>query len=83
MTTRCAPPGRTSISQTGFENPLGPHQWVTCRGSVQAWKTNVRGASRTRVRTKSKSSDSTAGLLCGFIWLCLGLEFNQVVIQAI
>src|SRR5229473_6363812 len=55
MTIRRAPPGRTSISQTGLLKPCGPHHCATCLGSVHIWKTSSRGASKMRVRVTSRS----------------------------
>src|SRR5579883_1469669 len=48
-----APPGRASISHTGFVNPCGPHHCSTCFGSIQTLKTSERGASMSRVITSS------------------------------
>src|SRR5271165_4208047 len=55
---RIAPPVRTSISQTGFANPFGPHHCATCVDSVHALKTSARGASNTRLITRSHSEES-------------------------
>src|SRR5260221_11199806 len=55
MTIRRAPPGRTSISQTRFVKPLGPHHCATCTGSVHALNTSARGASKMRVMTTVRS----------------------------
>src|ERR1700687_3365492 len=55
-TQRCAPPGRRSISQTGIVQPSGSSiQRGRCLGLVQASKTSLRGASKTRVTTASRS----------------------------
>src|ERR1700676_1121804 len=55
--TKCqAPPGRRSISQTGMVQPSGPS--IQCGryfGLVQASKTSLRGALKTRVTTISRS----------------------------
>src|SRR5215469_15182859 len=51
FTQRKAPFGRRSISQTRSGAPLGSHQWATCSALVQASKTRVRGASKSRVTT--------------------------------
>src|SRR5580700_1248891 len=54
-TQRKAPFGRRSISQTASGTPLGSHQCATCSAFVQASKTTVRGASKMRVITISRS----------------------------
>src|SRR5579864_5759751 len=45
------PPTRKSILQTGEVKPFGPHHCITYCGSVHAFQTNSRGASKTLVRT--------------------------------
>src|SRR5215469_14601661 len=45
------PPTRKSILQTGEVKPFGPHHCITYFGSVQAFQTNSRGASKTLVTT--------------------------------
>src|SRR5690349_21554049 len=45
------PPTRKSISQTGAVKPFGPHHCITYFGSVHAFQTNSRGASKTLVTT--------------------------------
>src|ERR1700680_4640417 len=54
-TQRKAPFGRRSISQTESGTPLGSHQCATCSALVQASKTRLRGASKMRVITISRS----------------------------
>src|ERR1700722_2290909 len=49
ISMRMSPPGRTSISQRGLVKPRGPHHCARCFGSVHAWKTSARGASKTRL----------------------------------
>src|SRR6202007_510469 len=51
MQQRNFPPTRKSILQTGAVKPLGPHHCITYFGSVHAFQTNSRGASKTRVIT--------------------------------
>src|ERR1700735_3312905 len=51
MQRRDFPPTRRSILQTGPVNPFGPHHCITYFGSVHAFQTNSRGASKTRVTT--------------------------------
>src|SRR5580658_6831400 len=45
------PPTRKSILQTGEVKPFGPHHCITYFGSVHAFQTNARGASKTLVIT--------------------------------
>src|SRR5258708_9536603 len=45
------PPTRKSIWQTGAVKPFGPHHCITYFGSVHAFHTNSRGASKTLVTT--------------------------------
>src|SRR5580704_540022 len=51
MQRRDFPPTRTSILQTGEVKPFGPHHCITYFGSVHAFQTNSRGASKTLVTT--------------------------------
>src|SRR5215472_4014135 len=55
MQHRQVPPARASPSQWVISNPRGADQWRMCSGSTQAWKTRLRGASKTRVMTSSGS----------------------------
>src|ERR1700704_271094 len=78
---RMAPPGRKSNSQTGLENPRGPHHCATRFGSVHALNTSSRGASNTRVSTSSWPS--FAMMLPVAILFLLFLYVAQIVIQPI
>src|ERR1700749_4155282 len=49
MQQRNFPPTRKSILQTGAVKPFGPHHCITYFGSVHAFQTSSRGASKTRV----------------------------------
>src|SRR5258707_9285319 len=49
MHQRNFPPTRKSISQAGQLKPFGPHHCITYFGSVHAFQTNSRGASKTLV----------------------------------
>src|SRR5579862_5461636 len=49
MQQRSFPPTRKSISQKGAVKPFGPHHCITYFGSVHAFQTSSRGASKTRV----------------------------------
>src|SRR5438270_8265427 len=51
MQQRNFPPTRKSILQTGEVKPFGPHHCITYLGSVHAFQTSSRGASKTRVIT--------------------------------
>src|SRR5215469_17220404 len=51
MQQRNFPPTRKSISQKGEVNPFGPHHCITYFGSVHAFQTSSRGASKTLVIT--------------------------------
>src|SRR6266481_745768 len=51
MHQRDFPPTRKSIWQTGAVKPFGPHHCITYFGSVHAFQTNSRGASKTLVTT--------------------------------
>src|SRR6201997_2185147 len=51
MQQRNFPPTRKSILQTGAVKPFGPHHCITYFGSVHAFQTNSRGASKIRVTT--------------------------------
>src|SRR6202795_4344312 len=51
MQKRSFPPTRKSIWQTGAVKPFGPHHCITYFGSVHAFQTNSRGASKTLVTT--------------------------------
>src|SRR5690242_12793419 len=48
---RSFPPTRKSIWQTDTVKPFGPHHCITYFGSVHAFQTNSRGASKTLVIT--------------------------------
>src|ERR1700741_1098401 len=51
MQQRNFPPTRKSNSQKGAVKPFGPHHCITYFGSVHAFQTNSRGASKTLVTT--------------------------------
>src|SRR5690242_16836051 len=51
MQQRNFPPTRKSILQTGEVKPFGPHHCITYFGSVHAFHTNSRGASKILVMT--------------------------------
>src|SRR5258708_21514477 len=51
MQQRNFPPTRKSILQTGAVKPFDPHHCITYFGSVHAFQTNSRGASKTLLIT--------------------------------
>src|SRR5205823_14856035 len=51
MQQRNFPPTRKSILQNGAVKPFGPHHCITYCGSVHAFQTNSRGASKILVTT--------------------------------
>src|SRR6202034_1448453 len=51
MQHRNFPPARKSIWETGEVKPFGPHHCITYFGSVHAFQSNSRGASKTLVTT--------------------------------
>src|SRR6202034_1942514 len=51
MQQRSFPPTRKSISQSGAVKTFGPHHCMMYFGSVHAFQTNSRGASKTLVTT--------------------------------
>src|SRR5580692_7611446 len=51
MQQRSFPPTRKSIWQTGAVKPFGPHHCIMYFGSVHAFQTNARGASKILVMT--------------------------------
>src|SRR5580765_3530194 len=64
MQQRNFPPTRKSISQKGAVKPFGPHHCITYCGSVHAFQTSSRGASKTLVTTiRSISFSAISGLL--------------------
>src|SRR5688500_4751582 len=74
------PPGRRSISQYGVVVPFGPHQRFKGSGSVQALKTSSRGASKTRVMTRSRPGPASPT----FTTLVIPpLQLLQIVIQTV
>src|SRR5207249_1600976 len=60
---RQVPPGRTSIFSTVVVYLFGPHHRGISFGSVHAFQTSARGASKMYVVTSSRS-DVLAGSLC-------------------
>src|SRR5580704_8925517 len=93
-THRNGPFGRRSMSQTESGTPLGSHQCMTCSALVQASNTILRGASKMRVITISRSvgvvtlnlpvffrGDLFSSLRAPTFFLLL-LHLFQVIVQA-
>src|SRR5207244_6664022 len=73
MHQRYFPPTRRSISHAGDVKPFGPHQRMTCSGSVQPYQTSSRGASKTRSTMSTRSSAVMgASVLSAIFVLLLG-----------
>src|SRR5580704_14700107 len=86
MTSRQTPPGRTSISEIVVLKPFGPHHCATCFGSVHTANTSSRGASKTRLKTSSRSAVFASALVFAFpaaMFLLLFFKFLKIVVQAI
>src|SRR5262245_50712538 len=80
---RHRPPGRKSISHDRVTNPRGPHHCLIRSGSVQALKTRLRGAAKTRVMVSSRSVGAEGGLfLAAMVLLLLSLDSAQILTQA-
>src|ERR1700746_3364918 len=71
MQRRDFPPTRKSILQTGEVKPFGPHHCITYFGSVHAFQTNSRGASKTRVTTIRSISFAVLFVISGLLFLHL------------
>src|ERR1700719_1569148 len=85
---RKVPPGRSSSLWMRDVKPFGPHQCSRRSGSVSAFHTRSRGASKTRVTTSARSPDSAAALLFAAILVLLLfrfllLQFAQIVLEAV
>src|SRR5450432_4409743 len=74
MMMRIAPASFESNRRTGFVNPLGPHQVAINLLSVHILKTRFRGASNTRVITRSWTS--TFARLSFFVALFFIFRFH-------
>src|SRR5580658_2488568 len=71
MQQRDFPPTRTSILQTGAVKPVGPHHCITYFGSVHAFQTNSRGASKTLVTTIRSISLTVFSVISDLLFLHL------------
>src|ERR1700691_15433 len=69
MQKRDFPPTRKSISQTGAVKPFGPHHCMMYFGSVHAFQTNSRGASKTLVTTIRSISLTVFSVISDLLFL--------------
>src|ERR1700744_2833764 len=79
MQQRSFPPTRKSISQTGAVKPFGPHHCITYFGSVHAFQTNSRGASKTLVITIGSVSFTVFFVISALLFLHLLYDCIQFV----
>src|SRR5580658_10630138 len=76
---RYFPPTRKSILQTGEVKPFGPHHCITYFGSVHAFQTNSRGASKILVTTIRSISLTVFSVISGLLFLHLIYNHIQFV----
>src|SRR6202167_5959563 len=79
MQQRSFPPTRKSILQTGAVKPFGPHHCIMYFGSVHAFQTNSRGASKTLVTTIRSISLAVLFVISGLLFLHLIYNHFQFV----
>src|ERR1700720_1343720 len=79
MQKRDFPPTRRSILQTGEVKPFGPHHCITYFGSVHAFHTNSRGASKILVTTIRSVSFIVLFVISGLLFLHLMYNHFQFV----
>src|SRR5579871_4733017 len=79
MQQRNLPPTRKSILQSGEVKPFGPHHCITYCGSVQAFQTNARGASKILVITIRSFSLTMFFSISGLCFLHLTQNHIQLV----
>src|SRR5580692_4840124 len=79
MQKRNFPPTRKSISQKGAVQSFGPHHCITYFGSVQAFQTNSRGASKTLVTTIRSVSLTVFFAISGLRFFHLIYNYFQLV----
>src|SRR5208282_5816445 len=73
------PPTRKSIWQTGAVKPFGPHHCITYFGSVHAFQTNSRGASKTLVTTIRSIPLTVCSVISDLLFLHLIYNYIQLV----
>src|SRR5579863_8402234 len=76
---RYFPPTRKSILQTGEVKPFGPHHCITYFGSVHAFHTNSRGASKILVTTIRSISLTVFSGIAALLFLHLIYNYTQLV----
>src|SRR5271167_4277175 len=82
MQQRNFPPTRKSILQTGAVKPFGPHHCIMYFGSVHAFQTNSRGASKILVTTIRSISLTVLFVISGLLFLHLiynGIQFVETL----
>src|ERR1700722_20299489 len=79
MQQRSFPPTRKSILQTGEVKPFGPHHCIMYFGSVHAFQTNSRGASKILVTTIRSISLTVFFVISGRLFLHLIYNCIQFV----
>src|SRR6202041_3227530 len=79
MQQRSFPPTRKSISQTGAVKPFGPHHCMMYLGSVHAFQTNSRGASKILVTTIRSISLTVFCVISYLLFLHLIYNYFQLV----
>src|SRR5712691_810589 len=79
MQQRNFPPTRKSILQTGAVKPFGPHHCITYFGSVHAFQTNSREASKTLVTTIRSISLTVFSVISDLRFLHLIYNYIQLV----
>src|SRR6202167_123284 len=82
MQQRSFPPTRKSILQTGEVKPFGPHHCVMYFGSVHAFQTSSRGASKILVTTIRSISLTVFSVISDLLFLHLiynGFQFVEAL----
>src|SRR2546421_53677 len=79
MQQRNFPPTRKSIWQTGAVKPFGPHHCITYFGSVHAFQTSSRGASKTLVTTIRSVSFTVLFVISDLLFFHSFHNFLQLV----
>src|ERR1700753_597624 len=79
MQQRSFPPTRKSILQTGAVKPFGPHHCMMYFGSVHAFQTSSRGASKTLVITIRSLLSTMLFVICDLLFFHSFHNFVQLV----
>src|SRR5215469_14665348 len=80
MPKRYDPPGRKSILQKVSSKPRGPNHCARCSLSVHALKTRLRGASKTRVITSTRSAGAGPVLSPADMTFLLEVAFLDLIL---